>query len=111
MERALAHITEMIKQYRALTDLTNGERLNYFLQQISGTLYYLETIRSEYHSKYQCRVNELILQGESVSRSENTAHKELPEMYMLRRVMDSAYTCIDAIRTHISWLKSEKNNL
>jgi len=51
-----------------------------------------------------------VLNGDSVSRAENTAHVQVPEMYLLRRVMDSAYTCCDAIRTQISWIKSGLTN-
>ena len=108
-ERALNHVSNYIKLYRE-TDLLDGNTLTMCLQQISATLFYLEKERAMYHDKFQKRINELILDGKTVSRAENSAHAEIPEMYLLRRVMDSAYTTCDAIRTNISWLKSGLTN-
>jgi hypothetical protein len=34
----------------------------------------------------------------------------VPELYRLRRIMESGYETSGAIRTNISWLKSEINN-
>jgi hypothetical protein len=50
-----------------------------------------------------------VLSGLSVARAENEAHVKVPEMYLLRRVMDAGYEVIGAIRTNISYLKSERN--
>jgi len=105
LERALNHITDYIKKYRE-TEPNDGESLTAILQQITATLFYLEKERAKYHSTFQNTINKLVLNGDSVSRAENTAHVQVPEMYLLRRVMDSAYTCCDAIRTQISWIKS-----
>lgn len=105
LEKALDIISENIKKYRKLTP-NDGDGLTEILQQVTATLFYLEKERAKFHDAYQSRVNQLVLAGNSVSRSENMAHVEVPEMYMLRRVMDSAYTTCDAIRTQISWIKS-----
>lgn len=107
LNKALEHLTNNILKYRKLKDLTDGATLNFLLKEISGTLFYLENIRANIHDQFQNKIHLLVTQGESVSRAENTAHKEFPEMYLLRRIMDSAYTVIDSIRTNISFLKSE----
>lgn len=109
MEKALDHITKEIAKYRQ-TDIMDGEALVEILKQITATLFYLEKERSKYHDDFQSIINKLVLEGQSVSRSENVAHIKVPEMYLLRRIMDSAYTCVDAIRTNISWAKQEKQN-
>jgi len=109
MEKALEHITEQIQRYRA-TPVTDGDALIEILQQLTATLFYLEKERAKYHDKFQCRIGELILDGNSVARSENIAHKEIPEMYMLRHIMVSAYKVVEAIRSQLSWLKTEKHN-
>lgn len=109
MKKALDHITAEIKKYRELKEL-NGDILCSILQQLTGTLFYLEKIRSDYHDKWQNKVNQLIIDGASVSRAENIAHKEIPEMYMLRRIMESSYKVVEAIRSNLSWLKNERNN-
>lgn len=109
MKQALEHITDNIQEYRQM-EVLEGERLNHLLQQITGTLFYLETIRSNFHHDYQSKVQECILGGDSVARATNKADVSIPEMYLLRHIMKSAYTCVDAIRSNISWLKSEKQN-
>ena len=107
-EKALAHITEQTKIYRE-TPIMNGEQLNECLQQIAATMPYLETIRADYHKEWQGIVFKEVLSGLSVARAENEAHVKGPEMYLLRRVMDAGYEVIGAIRTNISYLKSERN--
>lgn len=108
-EKALVHLDDHIREYRSMHPM-NGERLNYLLQQISGTLYYLEEIRSVVHDNYQQKMEDLINDGNSVSRSKVKADIEFPLMYRLRRKMDGAYDVIGAMRSNISWLKAEKNN-
>lgn len=109
LEKALAHLTEQIKLYRE-TDVMDGEALVNILQQITATLYYLESQRAMYHDKFQTIINQLVLSGSTVARAENDAHVQIPEMYKLRHIMTSAYEVVGAIRTNISWLKTEKNS-
>lgn len=109
LTRACDYLAEQVKLYRA-TPFDDGDSLIKILQQITATLCYIETHRSEYHNKWQNKVNTQVLEGASVSRAENVAHVEIPELYHLRRVMDSSYKVVDAIRTQISWLKTEKSN-
>lgn len=107
--KAIEHISNEIMEYRKC-GVNDGEQLVRHLQQISATLFYLEKERAATHAQWQSTLNQLVLEGMSVSRAENEAHVKHPEMYLLRRIMDSAYTSIDAIRTQISWIKSEKQN-
>ena len=109
LEKALEHITEQIKRYRE-AKVMDGESLNTILKEVSATLFYLESERAKYHNQYQNTVHKLVINKTPVNRAENEAHVLVPEMYLLRRIMDSAYTCVDAIRTNISYLKSEKQN-
>jgi len=104
-EIALNHLAEAIKTFRE-TPQNDGETLVSILQQISATLYYLEGERAKYHDQFQTTIHKLILAGESVARAENKANVVVPEMYLLRRSMDSAYKICDAIRTQVSWIKS-----
>ncbi len=108
LQLALEHITNEIKKYRQVS-VDDGEALVSILQQITTTLFYLEKERAEYHTKFQDEINLLILEGNSVARSENQAHVKVPEMYLLRHIMSSAYEVVGALRTQISWLKSERN--
>lgn len=88
-------------------DLSNGGHLNELLQKITGILYYLETLRAEIHDMYETHVFNSVKDGNNVNRSVNEANVKYPEMYQLRRIMDAGYKVADAIRTNISFLKSE----
>jgi hypothetical protein len=105
LEKALDHISSEIKKYRE-TKPDDGNTLVECGQQISATLFYLEKERAKYHNMFQKKVNQFILEGDSVNRAENKAHVLFPEMYLLRRIIDSAYKTCDAIRTQVSWIKS-----
>lgn len=106
----IASLNEDIKIYKSLST-DQGNALNDVLKDISARLYYLETVRAHYHNKWQFRVKEMIDRDSTVSRAENLAHVDYPEMYELRRVMLGAYGVVGAIRSHLSYLKTEMNNI
>ena len=109
-EQTLENLTSYIQAYDDVS-LNDGESLNFLLQKINTTLFYLENERSVFKKKYEQRIYELTTDKKmTVSRAVNFAEVEVPELYMLRRIMDSGYRCSDAIRTNISFLKSEKRN-
>lgn len=110
LEQAVNHLSEQIIKYRN-TPPDDGNTLVAINQQISSTLFYLEKERAKYHQTFQETINALVINGESVSRAENTANVKVPEMYMLRRIMDSAYNVCDAIRSQSSWIKSGLTNV
>ena len=86
----------------------NGERFNSWLKELTGILFYLEKERSEHHDAFEKKVHQCVGEGDSVSRAVNKANVAIPEMYMLRRIMDAAYKVADAMRTNISYLKKER---
>ena len=92
------------------SNLQDGNELNFLLQKITGLLYYLETVRADTHNDYEVMVFDLVKQKFTVSRAINEANVSFPMMYQLRRIMDAGYKITDAIRTNISFLKSEKIN-
>lgn len=93
------------------SSLDNGQELNYLLKKITSLLYFLETVRSDVHSAWQDKVYELTKDGGSVNRAENEAHVSYPQMYQLRHIMTAGYRVCDAIRTNISYLKSEMSTI
>lgn len=109
LEKALGHLADNIKKFRE-TDVNDGYALILILQQITGTLFYLEKERSDYHAKWSKRLNELVLASHSVSGATNLADVDYPEMYMLRRIMEAGYKVVEAIRSMLSWIKTEKRN-
>jgi hypothetical protein len=108
-EELLGNLTAQIDKYYH-TSSDDGNTLSDILKRITSTLYFLEKERAHYHSVYQSKVNTLIAGGLAVNRAVNQAEIEVPEMYLLRRVMDSAYEVAGAIRTNISWIKSGLTN-
>ena len=100
----------IINDYHKMEKL-DGTELNLYLKDLTSALYYLESVRSDVHNKWQTRVKEQVDFGDSVARSENKAHVLYPEMYQLRHVMSSGYKVTDAIRTNISYLKQELNTI
>lgn len=88
----------------------DGNELSLLLQKITALLYYLESVRSEIHDHYENEVFNLVKGGHTVARAVNEANVKYPMMYQLRRIMDAGYKITDAIRTNISYLKSEKQS-
>jgi len=108
MEQQINDILNICREYSSMNTL-DPNRLNELLKDLSGRLFYLETLRSDIHDKWQSKVFELTKEGHTVSRAENEAHTKYPEMYLLRRVVTSGWKVSDAIRTNISYLKNEVN--
>lgn len=109
-EQELENLSMYIQAYED-TSLNDGESLNELLKRINTTLFYLENERSVFKKQYESKVYDLTTDKKmTVARAINFAEVEVPELYMLRRIMDSAYRISDAIRTNISFLKSEKRN-
>ena len=103
-------LNKYINQYYTC-NRSDGETLLMLLQKITSLLYYLETVRGDVHNAYETHVFNCVKDGNSVSRAINEANVTYPQMYQLRRLMDGAYRIVDAIRTNISYLKSEMNNI
>ena len=109
-EKELENLAMYIQSYED-TSLNDGESLNELLQKINVTLFYLEKERASFKKQYENRIFELTTDKKmTVARAVNFAEVEVSELYLLRRIMDSAYRVSDAIRTNISFLKSEKRN-
>lgn len=110
INRQIEKLDKLVLEYYESNN-TDGNKLSELHQKITGVLYFLEESRAIYHDKWQVCVFKLVNEGKSVSASENEAHKTYPEMYKLRRLMDAGYRVSDSIRTRISYLKSELNNI
>jgi hypothetical protein len=104
--KELEKLNDYVNQYYKC-NRQDGETLMMLLQKITALLYYLETVRSEIHDAYESKVFELVKDGATVARAVNEANVTYPQMYQLRRIMDGGYRVVDAIRTNISYLKSE----
>lgn len=106
-DAALENIADNIKRYRQMKNF-NGDELLVILQQITGTLFYLEGQRSDAYLTWTKRAYQYIQEGEPISKAEKKADIDVPELYMLRHTMKAAYENVGAIRTTLSNLRSEK---
>jgi len=110
MKKGLSIIITIIEVYRE-TERPTGEELNAWLKNLSAWLFYLEEFRTKAHEDFEKVLYSHTKEGVSVSKAKNIAETQHPELYELRRMMDSAYRTCDAMRTNISYLKSEKKNV
>ena len=110
MEETLNNIRAIIDTYNSMNSLEPNE-LNYLMKDLTTNLFYLEEIRGNYHNKYESIIHKLVADGKTVARATNQANVEVKEMYLIRRVMDAGYRIADAMRTNISYLKTEKKNI
>lgn len=111
MEKILENISNNIKQYHQLNNelvFDDIDKLSKILKNLSCNLFYLEEYRNQYHTSYNSIQHNCIKEGWTISKSEVEAKTKVPELYMLRRLMTSAYKITDNIRTNISYLKNEK---
>lgn len=110
MNDKLENLRTYIEAYND-TASNDGNALNEILKLITIELSYLEPIRADFKHKFESLVYELTKDKKmTVARAVNEAETKYPELYLLRRVIDNAYRICDAIRTNISFLKSERQN-
>ena len=92
-------------------EVLEGHELNKILQKITTLLYSLENERADYHIEFQGIVKFEVNEGSSVAKAVNTAHCVVPNLYLMRRIMEAAYRVTDAIRSNISFLKTERHSI
>ena len=110
MKSTLNRIAEIVKEYKQ-TDVLDGNNLNKQLKELTAYLYHIETKRTKAHQDYERIIHNRVKEGFSVARATNEANVEVPEMYQLRRLLESGYRVVDAMRTNISFLKYEMYNI
>lgn len=111
MEEILDKISSEILKYNNLKDVLtfdDSQKLSSILKNLSSSLFFLESYRDYYARTFNTIQHNLIKEGLAISRAEIEAKEQVPELYMLRRIMTSAYKVTDSIRTNISYLKNEK---
>ncbi len=109
MEETLIKITEIIKDYYSSNN-HNPQGLIDLGRNLSANLYFIEKYRSEKHKAFEATIYSLKMQGQKINSATNEANVKHPELYMLRRHMESAEKVLGMIRSELSWLKSEINN-
>ena len=111
MNEVLNKIAEIIEDYNN-TSINDGVKLNEQLKNLTSYLYYIEFIKSKYHQDFEEIVyNKVNNEKLSVARATNEANIAVPEVYKLRKLTSAGYRVCDAIRSNISFLKLEYNNV
>ena len=110
-EKTLNQLIEFVQAYDD-TSPNDGDALNYLLKKITNSVFYLESERYKFHKEYQQKIYSYTVDKKmTVARAVNFAENEVPELYLLRRITETGIRVCDAIRTNISYLKSEKNQV
>jgi len=111
MNEVLNKIADIIEDYNN-TSINDGVKLNKQLKNLTSYLYYIEGIKSKYHEDYEAIIYDKVNNEKlSVARATNEANVLVPEVYKLRKLTSSGYRVADAIRSNISFLKLEFNNV
>jgi hypothetical protein len=100
----IAAYDKEVKKYSELQWNDRAE-LNTLLQRMTIILSQLEHERNEAHTKH----NGIIFNYDgAVNRAVNQANHDVPELYLLRRIMEAGYEIVGAIRSNISSLNREQ---
>lgn len=111
MEEQLELITKCIEWNEdSIKKTVDPEMLVKVATRLVTSLFYLEIIRADYHKKHQEMIFNLVSSGHSVARAENEANVKIPELYLLRRVMDAAYRTLDFMKSKIYNLRKEMSS-
>jgi hypothetical protein len=105
------HLTKWLNAYDkevekyASLQWNDRAELNTLLKRLTIILSQLEHERSEAHTKH----NEILFSFDgAVNRAIIQANHDVPELYLLRRIMDAGYEIVGAIRSNISSLNKEQ---
>ena len=110
MKQQLDNLNTAIETYSNRKAIP-GAMLLRINKNINITLCRLAVIRDEYHTKYEKVIFDSISKGDSAAKGTNKAKIEVPELYLLRKVILAAEGISKQISQEVSWLKSEMNNL
>ena len=105
MKEILEQINKAIDEYHDVKlDFNSTNTLSEILRTLTSNLFYLEKYRSQYHDEWLDHYN---MTTGTNAHKERTADDKIRELYMLRRLMTSAYKIVDALRSQISVYKKE----
>lgn len=104
MEDHLNNITTTIETYNNLS-APDAVSVSGLLKELSSELFYLEKHRADYFNKHAAIMFE---EQSSAAKAKIKADHEVPEIYLLRRIMNAAYRVCDSMRSTISSLNKEK---
>lgn len=104
MEKPLKKINDIIETYESGAWETS-ENLRIMLRELSTNYYYLTKYNIEAYRKYN---NIQYNYSGSVASSKIKADEEVPELRMLRKIMEATHNVMWSIKSELSIIKSEK---
>jgi len=103
MEDILATITTIIQTYES-GEWQSSDSLRIMLRKLSSNYYYLTKYNIEFHEKHNAVQYK---HKGSVSGGLILANEQIPELRMLRKIMDSTQHVIWSMRSELSIIKNE----
>jgi hypothetical protein len=111
LESQLEKLYKYTNEYYKLSS-QDGSQMLEIAKKIASILLYLAKVKSDVHYEFQLKINELTENKKSsVARAENIAHCLYPENYKLRQILKAGYEILNIIRSQVSYLKQEMNNI
>jgi len=106
MEELINRITKIVEDYNSSSD-HHPQGLLDMGRNLTTSLFLLEKFRAEKHKSFEATVYSEKMNNQSVSSAINTANVKHPELYMLRRLMESAEKVSIQINTELKWMHAE----
>jgi hypothetical protein len=106
MNKQLDELNEIVNSFYKV--VPQGAALCDMLRRSTALIYFLETYRSEVHKNWIATYH--ATEGTNAAK-ERQADKDHPELYLLRRVIPSANKVVEAMRSNLSYLKTELSQL
>lgn len=103
MNDILAKIREAVNSYDKV-DMNQIKLQSEILRKLVCNLFRIEAYRTKAHNEWTDAYHQ---SGGSNAAKAREADKSVPELYLLRRVMESGYRVTDAIRSTIGVYKKE----
>jgi len=103
MEDILETITKIINHYEG-GEWSSSDNLRIMLRKLSSNYYYLTKYNIEFHEQHNAVQYK---HKGSVSGGLILANEQIPELRMLRKIMDSTQHVIWSMRSELSIIKSE----
>ena len=110
MNELLQEILALIQQYKDLDDrieFNDCDELTAIMKNLSSNLFFLEKhldfTRQDYYSTLV-----KLLKNHSATEAEKRAKDLHPDKRMLERFITSAYKVLESVRSHLSYLKQER---
>lgn len=111
---SIEEIGKAIAEYRDAKEI-QGEQIVNWLQRITGHLYFISEQRADAQKRYQTIIFEKMRSKVddvkmTVSRAENIAEIQVPELYLYRQICDAGERVCDAMRSQLSLINKQQSN-